>query len=484
MTSFEENTEKPIPEYAASPAYSLHDLRDPDEGKSECEREELERQLVRKLDWRLLPWLCLLYLASFLDRTNIGNAKIIGLQTDLHITGGQYNAALSLFFVSYAIFEPISNILLKRLTPRVWFTIIMVFWGISMTLMGFIKSWSGLMAARWWLGFWEAGLFPGVNYYLSCWYKRSEIGLRIAIFVSAAAVSGSFGGLLATAIGKMDGIGGLNGWAWIFILEGIITTLIGLVSYFVLVDFPDEAHFLSEDERLRVLRRLRNDKQASATRETFQLKYAWQSLVDWKTYVGMFVFMGATGAIYAFSLFLPTIILNLGYKSTEAQLLTVPVYAVACLFTIFVGYLGDRIRQRGILNILSASIAVGGYAILIGSRNYKLSYAATYLGAMGVYPCVANTITWISNNTEGVYKRGFVLGLIIGWGSKLEIESDERAYRASCALDSPILFTESWPYNNFRYKWRHVIERLPRNGFPVVSNWKMPGVDEVPKTTS
>ncbi|KAK6542242.1 hypothetical protein TWF694_006205 [Orbilia ellipsospora] len=243
------------------------------------------------------------------------------------------------------------------------------------------------------------------------------MGVRAAIFFSAAAVSGSFGGLLAAAISKMDGIGGLNGWAWIFILEGLMTTLIGLVSYFVLVDFPDEAQFLSEDERLRVLRRLRNDKQASADHEKFQLKYVRQSLVDWKTYVGMFIFMGTTGAVYAFSLFLPTIILNLGYQSTEAQLLTVPVYAVACIFTIFVGYLADRVRQRGILNMICASIAVGGYAILIGSKNYKLSYAATYLAAMGVYPCVANTISWISNNTEGVYKRGFVLGLVIGWGN-------------------------------------------------------------------
>ncbi|KAF3122985.1 hypothetical protein TWF569_002002 [Orbilia oligospora] len=423
MSDFKDDTEKATMERIESPTRNLEgsivdEIRDPDEGKTEEEKAELERQLIRKLDYRLIPWLCVLYLASFLDRTNIGNAKIVGLQKDLHnMTSGQYNAALSIFFVSYSVFEPISNILLKKLRPRIWFTIIMVVWGICMTLMGLVKNWSGLMAARWWLGLWEAGLFPGVNYYLSCWYKRSEFGIRAAIFFSAAAVSGSFGGLLAAAINKMDGIGGLHGWAWIFILEGIATTLIGVASYFILVDFPDEAHFLTDDERLRVIRRLRADNQASANHESFQFKYVKQGLTDWKTYLGMIMYMGVDGALYAFSLFLPTIISNLGYKSTEAQLLTVPVYAVACIFTIIVGYLADRFKQRGIFNILFALFAVAGYSILLGSKNYKLSYAGTYLAAMGVYPCIANTITWVSNNTEGVYKRGFVLGLVIGWGN-------------------------------------------------------------------
>jgi len=394
-------------------------LRDPDEGLSEDERAHLDRKLINKLDWRLIPWLCLLYLASFLDRTNIGNAKIIGLTSELHLTGGKYNAALSIFFVSYAVFEPLSNVLLKRLRPRIWFTFIMFMWGICMLSMGFVKNYSGLMAARWWLGFFEAGLFPGVQFYLSCWYKRSEFGIRSAIFFSAAAVSGSFGGLLAAAIGKMEGIRGLHGWQWIFILEGMATALIGLCSWFFLVDFPDEAHFLTDDERLRVIRRLKADQQHSASHEGFQMKYVWEGLSDWKTYLGMIMYMGTDGALYAFSLFLPTIINNLGYTKhpTEAQLLTVPVYAWAGIWTVLVGYLADRTHQRGIFNIVFGCIGLAGYAMLYASHSYAVSYAGTFLAAMGVYPTIANTIAWVSNNTEGVYKRGFVLGLVIGWGN-------------------------------------------------------------------
>ena len=344
------------------------------------------------------------------------------------------------------------------------------------------------MATRWFLGLAEAGLFPGVNYYLSveppspsflsppqlfggvtrtashrfcglshataivaerctrsivprisphiwtaksdrdirpeltgvsrsCWYKRSEFGVRAAIFFSAAAVAGSFGGLLAAAIADMDGVGGKPGWAWIFILEGLATFLIGLISYFVVQDFPAEAKFLSDVDRRRVIRRLELDNQSGVEHEEFKMKYVWASLQDWKTYTGMLIYMGCDGALYAFSLFLPTIIKNLGYTSTKAQLLTVPPYAVAAICTVAVGYIADRTGQRGYCNMFMACFGVIGFSMLIGSGNPHVQYAGTYLGAIGIYPTISNTISWSSNNIEGVYKRGISLGFIIGWGN-------------------------------------------------------------------
>ena len=171
-----------------------------------------------------------------------------------------------------------------------------------MTTMGLVHDYGGLLTVRWFLGLTEAGLFPGVNYYLSCWYRRSEFGVRAAIFFSAAAVAGSFGGLLAAAIANMDGVGGKPGWAWIFILEGLATVIIGAVSFWFVHDFPDNATFLSEEDRARVIRRLRLDKQASSHKEEFAWKYVWQALKDWKTYNGMLIYMGCDGSLYAFSL--------------------------------------------------------------------------------------------------------------------------------------------------------------------------------------
>ncbi|KAH7072943.1 MFS nicotinic acid transporter-like protein Tna1 [Paraphoma chrysanthemicola] len=396
---------------------TIENLPDPDEGLSDEERAAHDRKLLWKLDCKLIPWLSFLYLISFLDRTNIGNAKVDGLQEDLGMTNGQYNASLTIFFVSYSVFEPLTNVLLKRLRPSVFLPIIMVWWGICMTCMGLVHNYAGLMTARWWLGVAEAGLFPGVNYYLSCWYKRSEFGIRAAIFFSAAALAGSFGGLLAAGIAQMGGVGGKPGWAWIFILEGLATIIVGIASYWMVHDFPAEATFLTPDDRARVLRRLREDKQASANHESFQMKYFWQSVNDWKTLCFAVIYMGADGSLYAFSLFLPTIIQQLGYTSTTANLLSVPPYAAAAVMTVFVGWLADRTHQRGLCNIFVSLFGIVGFSMLIGSSNPNVQYAGTFLGALGIYPCIANTISWASNNTEGVYKRGVTLGFVIGWGN-------------------------------------------------------------------
>ncbi|KAE9381195.1 MFS nicotinic acid transporter-like protein [Stipitochalara longipes BDJ] len=395
---------------------------DPDAHLSYDERVIIDRKLVRKLDMTLIPWLCLLYLMAFLDRTNIGNAKIAGLQQSIHhgakdMSLGQYNAALSIFFVSYSIFEPLTNVMLKRFSPRRFIPVIMILWGIIMTSMGFVKTWSGLMTARWFLGIAEAGLFPGVNYYLSCWYCRDEFGIRAAVFFSAAAVSGSFGGLLAAAIGDMNGIGGYKGWSWIFILEGLLTIVCGVLSFWLVQNFPDNADFLSEQDRARVIYRLAVDKQSSAGHEDFDTSFVKQAFKDYKMWLGMWTYMGADMSLYAFALFLPQIVKDMGYTSTKAQLLTVPPYAFAALLTIGVGYFADRTGQRGLCNIVIAPLGIAGFAILLSVENPHVKYFACYLAALGIYPCISNTISWVSNNIEGVYKRGVVLGFVIGWGN-------------------------------------------------------------------
>ena len=275
------------------------------------------------------------------------------------------------------------------------------------------------------------------SYYLSCWYKRQEFGIRQAIFFSAAALAGSFGGLLAAAIALMDGIGGKPGWAWIFILEGLATVIIGCVSYWMVHDFPDEAKFLSDEDRKRVIRRLKEDKQSSAEHENFKMDYFWASVKDWKTWGYAVVYMGCDGPLYAFSLFLPTIISNLGYTSTtKANLLSVPPYAGAAIMTIFIGWLADRTNKRGYCNIGVSILGIVGFCMLIGSATPGVQYAGTFLGALGIYPCIAKSIVWAANNFEGVYKRGASLGFMIGWGeSSFDLSTDDPANAAAGNLN-------------------------------------------------
>ncbi|KAK0438096.1 MFS general substrate transporter [Armillaria borealis] len=390
----------------------------------------MKESSCRKIDIALVPWLSFLYLLSFLDRTSIGNAKLYHLEADLHITDSQYLLALTVFFFSYALFEVPSNVFLKRLRPSLWLSSLMLLWGIMMTVQGLVHNYGGLLGMRWMLGMFEACLYPGVNFYLSCWYKRTEFGLRAAFFFSAATVSGAFGGLLAAAISNMDGVGGKPAWAWIFILEGLLTVVAALASYWIIQDFPDTAKFLSEAERTVVIRRLQADCQFSAAGEKFKMKYIKQSLLDWKTWVGMMTFAGSAMPLYAFSLFLPSIINELGYTATRANLLTVPIYVFACIVTCIVGFFGDRRGQRGYLNIMFFSLGAAGYIILIASRSAPLSYFATFLATCGIFPVIPNTVAWFSNNIEGTYKRGVTLGMIISFGN-LNGAVSSNVYRAS-----------------------------------------------------
>lgn len=218
----------------------------------------------------------------------------------------------------------------------------------------------------------------------------------------------------------MDGIRGIAGWAWIFILEGLLTILIGIVSFWMVHDFPDEAKFLSADDRARVIRRLKLDQQSSASHEEFSMKYFWQAIYDWKMWLGMAIYMGCDMPLYAFSLFLPTIISNLGLaggSTIKSQLLTVPPYAAAALLTVVVGFVADRTQRRGLCNILVSLVGIVGFIMLLATDVAAVQYVGVFLAALGIYPCISNTITWMANNTEGVYKRGVVLGFVIGWGN-------------------------------------------------------------------
>ncbi|TFK66710.1 MFS general substrate transporter [Pluteus cervinus] len=388
-----------------------------------------EKKLIRKIDIALIPWLSFLYLLSFLDRTSIGNAKLYNLEQDLHMSDQQYLLCLTIFFFSYSIFEVPSNVFLKRLRPSIWLSALMFLWGVMMTMQGFVKNFGDLMGMRWLLGTFEAGLFPGVSYYLSCWYKRSEFGIRAAIFFSAATVSGAFGGLLAAAISNMDGIGGKPAWAWIFILQGLATVLAGAASFWIIQDFPDTAKFLTEAERTVVIRRLQVDDQFSAAGEKLRMKYIWQSLLDWKTWLAMVVYMGSDMPLYAFSLFLPSIISELSFEATPANLLTVPVYVFACSITCLVGFLADRWGRRGIFNLVGLTLGGAGYLILLLSRNAALSYFAVFLATCGIYPIIPNTVAWVSNNIEGSYKRSVTLAMTISFGN-LNGAVSSNVYRA------------------------------------------------------
>ncbi|TFK67364.1 MFS general substrate transporter [Pluteus cervinus] len=386
------------------------------EGSLSAEPSETEvRRVLRKMDTRILPLVSLLYLLSFLDRANIGNARVAGMATDAHLDGLKYNVIAAVFFIPYALAEVPSNIALKLMRPSRWIPAIMVAWGVVMTLMSLCNTYHELIVARVFLGLAEAGLFPGVTFYLSLWYRRKDVASRIAIFFSAATVAGAFGGLLAFGIEKMEGIGGLHGWQWIFCLEGIVTVLVATASFFFMHDYPETATFLTESERVTVVDMLKRDTLGQATH--FDMKFVWQALTDYKTYVQIGIYIGLLIPVYAIALFTPTIVNELGFGAAEAQLLTVPPFVAGCIATIAVGFWSDRLNLRGPFIIGGSFVSLVGYIVLYTQDKPGPAYIGAILAAVGVYPTIAVDLAWAGSAAGGDVRKGVVIAMVIGIGN-------------------------------------------------------------------
>ncbi|KAI5474744.1 hypothetical protein MNV49_002522 [Pseudohyphozyma bogoriensis] len=382
--------------------------------------EAAEKALIRKIDWRLIPFVSLLYLLSFLDRVNIGQAKLDNLEKDLGLVGNQYNIALVVFFVGYVVTEVPSNIVLKWLRPSRWIPLLLLLWSITMTFMGFVTNFQTLVVARFFLGITESGLFPGIGFFLTMWYKRRESNFRISIFFSAATLSGAFGGLLAYGLSQMDGLGGKAGWAWIFIIEGLITFVVACIAPFVMEDFPEQSKYLTPEEQKFVVQRLKADQGASGE-APFAWSHVWAAVCDWRVYVLMLIYIGVAVPFYSLSLFTPTIISELGHWTrAQSNLLSTPPFFLGFFVTIGSALYSDRIGNRGYFNVFWMTIVVIGYAILLGvnPKEYPgVAYFALFLCVAGASPCISNTITWCGNNLGPVYKRAVGMGMMYSAGN-------------------------------------------------------------------
>ncbi|KAG1736555.1 major facilitator superfamily domain-containing protein [Suillus lakei] len=333
------------------------------------------------------------------------------MATDLHLTGFRYNIAAAVFFIPYSFAEVPSNVALKLFRPSRWIPSIMVAWGLVMTLMCLVNSYQSLVIARAFLGLTEAGLYPGINYYICLWYPRSERSKRIAIFFSAASVAVAFGGLLAYGIERMEGVSRLHGWQWIFCLEGI-AILIAFFSFFYMHDYPETAKFLTEPERLYIIHILKEDANSLSSR--FDNQFIWQAMKDYKTYVQVLVYLGLLVPGYAIALFSPTIISELGYSAANAQLLVVPPFVAGAIATIIVGIYSDKHNLRGPYIIGGALVSLVGYILLYCSVQAGPSYVGACLAAAGNYPTVPVILAWAGSNAGGDLKRGVVLAMVIG----------------------------------------------------------------------
>ncbi|OCT44468.1 putative transporter [Cladophialophora carrionii] len=397
------------------------------------------KRILRRIDMRLIPVLSAMYLMSFLDRGNLGNANVAGMSADLHLTGNQYNIAATMFFIPYALFEVPSNLMLKLLRPRIWIPLIMLAWGTVMTLMGLVQDYKGLVVARVFLGVCEAGFFPAATYVLTCWYPRHEVQLRIGYFYGAGALSGAFAGLLAYAIEKMDGVANFAGWRWIFILEGLLTVLFALLAPFILVDDPSTAKFLSRDEADWLMYTIQVENGRGGTEsqsaERFKWKYFWAAVQDWKVWVSILVYWGNAIPIYGFIYTLPVVIKGLGYSAANAQLLTIPVYVVALSGTVTAAYFSDKYRTRSPFIIGPQIFGALGFVIIMTIPKEKYPgavYGCLFIISLGLYTTITGVVSWTGNNLAGPSKRAVV-------GTNIYLEKQKPNYWLGFGLSMGVL---------------------------------------------
>lgn len=374
-----------------------------------------EKRAIWKLDAFLVIPLMLFYLLSFIDRTNIGNARVGGLQKSLNITDSQYSLSLTVTYISHAMVEIPSNLLYKRIGPHILMPTMVVLWGTVATLQGLVKTYSGLLVARFFLGFCEGGLLPGVTLYISSFYPRRILQLRLAVLFTATSLAGAFSGLLATGILHMDGVGGLAGWAWIFILEGILTVVIGVAVAFFLPSSLHTARYLSPEQRAAMEGLLAPDglshaKSGHSVLNWREVKEALTAPHLWLI-CPMFFFNGAR--LFGLAVFAPSIVNSLiKNQPIRAQLLSVPPFAVAFVVSLAAAFVSDRYGQRGACIAIFATIGIIGYAIFLTNSDPNINYFALFLQTVGAYGCPAALSAWTANNFSPHYKRATALAIV------------------------------------------------------------------------
>ncbi|KAM6495346.1 MFS general substrate transporter [Amanita muscaria] len=283
--------------------------------------------------------------------------------------------------------------------------------------MGLVKNYEQLITVRFLLGLTEAGLFPGMAYYLTLWYPRDKLQSRVGIFFGSATLAGAFSGLFAYWIGFMSGVGGRLGWAWIFIIEGAATILVGLVAFLVLVDFPATARFLTPEERSFVIHKQKMEYSNVGEEEHFEFRHIWAAITDWQLWAHVLIFWSIGTPLYGIAFFLPTIINSFGYTVSVSQLLTIPPYLVATILIYVWGYLSEKRKIRSPFLFASLAFSLIGLAINISNVSDGVKYFGTYWIVAGAAAAFPGIIAWLGNNLAGQYKRGTGMAIQLGLGN-------------------------------------------------------------------
>jgi len=383
----------------------------------------LQRSTMRKVYLRLLPFAVLSYVLAYIDRINVSFAGLT-MRGDLGMSAATFGFAVGMFYWGYFIFEVPSNVILEKVGARIWIARIMITWGILAGLTAAVSGSTGFAIVRFLLGVAEAGFFPGIILYFTYWFPSRHHARIVSGFLIGLPVAVALGAPISTALLGLDGLFGLRGWQIMYIAEAVPTVFIGVLTYFVLTDRPQEAKFLSEEERNWLVNTIAAERRATEAVRKFTM---WEALYNPKVLLLALNYLGIVTASLGMLIFIPQIIKSLGnYSNMTVGWLTMIPYICGAIAMVVWGRISDRMNERrwnlflgcvlSTVGLVIAGMTMGTWGALVG-----MSIAAMgFYGSKGPFfamppmflsgPALAAGIAWINSigNLGGFFGPSYV----------------------------------------------------------------------------
>jgi MFS transporter, ACS family, tartrate transporter len=341
----------------------------------------LEQRAIRKITWRLIPFLMLLYFVAFLDRINVGFAALT-MNKDVGLTSHMFGLGAGIFFLGYFAFEVPSTVILHKVGARFWIGRVMITWGLVSIAMAFTRGPITFYVLRFLLGLAEAGFFPGIILYLSYWFPANHRSAVTAMFMAAAPVAGLIGSPVSGALMQLNGLLGLRGWQWLFLIEGIPALVLGFITFHFLTDRPANAVWLTADERDWLVSAIEQEQTDIRDRRNHS---AWRVLADWKVLALSLAYFGTSAGLYTIGFWAPLIVKGLGFSIFHVGLLVAIPNLIAVIGMVLWSRNSDRTGERYWHAALACLIGAIGMAVAAraGSSAF-LAVAGLSLTAFGV----------------------------------------------------------------------------------------------------
>ncbi|QRW12782.1 major facilitator superfamily transporter [Ceratobasidium sp. AG-Ba] len=353
-----------------------------------------------------------------LDRSNLGNAKLQGLEATLmpnDESGDQFALLSAMFYVAYLCWQIPLTLTAKRFPPNIVIGVVTIAWGAASALQATAFNYAGVTTARYFLGLFEAGFGPVIPFYYSLFYLKSEHGFRTSFFISAAPLAGAFGGLIAYGVQHIHSH--IATWRILFLIEGLPTVLVGVLVLLFLPSRPETTKWLSEDERKLAQRRL--NREVASEGQSINWKHVLMSVTDYKVWMICLMYQSLNVALSSISIFLPSIVKTLGYTNAKAQLMTVPPYACAGVVMLLVAKASDRMKLRG--PFVAGVLVLSGIGLAVPATNNHARYGAIFLAVTGTYCGIPLAMSWTTGNAGSETRRGVNMAMLNTIGHSMAV---------------------------------------------------------------